>query len=259
MNFMLSIFTLLLGASCLAFSSLSAPAVALPATLKPEPHQRDPFDWNARHEAVKRRNREVKPEYVMIGDSITHHWGGEPSGDSGKRGEDSWKKLFGPHRATNMGFGFDYVDNAYYRVQNGELDGISPRVVIVLLGTNNLGHRRDTPQACADNMAAFIRLVRRKCPSSRVLLLGILPRKEKDLEQPIIQTNKLLAKLHDGKAVFFANPGKALLSEDGASPRQDFMRDTVHPNGKGYEVLGRELGILLKRMDSAYRGGQDSR
>ena len=72
-------------------------------------------------------------------------------------------------------------------------------------------------------------------------------------------TNKLLAKLHDGKAVFFANPGKALLSEDGASPRQDFMRDTVHPNGKGYEVLGRELGILLKRMDSAYRGGQDSR
>lgn len=103
-------------------------------------------------------------------------------------------------------------------------------------------------------MAAFIRLVRRKCPSSRVLLLGILPRKEKDLEQPIIQTNKLLAKLHDGKAVFFANPGKALLSEDGASPRQDFMRDTVHPNGKGYEVLGRELGILLKRMDSAYRG-----
>ena len=66
MNFMLSIFTLLLGASCLAFSSLSAPAVALPATLKPEPHQRDPYDWNARHEAVKRRNREVKPEYVMI-------------------------------------------------------------------------------------------------------------------------------------------------------------------------------------------------
>ena len=49
------------------------------------------------------------------------------------------------------------------------------------------------------------------------------------------------------------------MSEDGVSPRQDFMRDTVHPNGKGYEVLGRELGILLKKMDSAYRGGEDSR
>lgn len=259
MNFMLSIFTLLLGASCLAFSSLSAPAVALPATLKPEPHQRDPYDWNARHEAVKRRNREVKPEYVMIGDSITHHWGGEPSGDSGKRGEDSWKKLFGPHRATTWASDSITWIMPITACRTGNWTAFPRRVVIVLLGTNNLGHRRDTPQACADNMAAFIRLVRRKCPSSRVLLLGILPRKEKDLEQPIIQTNKLLAKLHDGKAVFFANPGKALLSEDGASPRQDFMRDTVHPNGKGYEVLGRELGILLKRMDSAYRGGQDSR
>lgn len=93
----------------------------------------------------------------MIGDSITHHWGGEPSGDGKNTGAGSWEKLFGPHAATNMGFGFDYVDNAYYRVQNGELDGISPRVIIVLLGTNNLGHRKDTPQACADNIRAFVR------------------------------------------------------------------------------------------------------
>lgn len=125
MNSLLYTFTALLGAACLALPAFSAPAAALPATLKPEPHQRDPYDWNARHEAVKKRNRAVKPEYVMIGDSITHHWGGEPSGDSRKAGEASWEKLFGPHAVTNMGFGFDYVDNAYYRVQNGELAGIS--------------------------------------------------------------------------------------------------------------------------------------
>ena len=152
MNSLLYTFTALLGAACLALPAFSAPAAALPATLKPEPHQRDPYDWNARHEAVKKRNRAVKPEYVMIGDSITHHWGGEPSGDSRKAGEASWEKLFGPHAVTNMGFGFDYVDNAYYRVQNGELAGISPRVIIILLGTNNLGHRKDAPQACADNI-----------------------------------------------------------------------------------------------------------
>ena len=147
MNSLLYTFTALLGAACLALPAFSAPAAALPATLKPEPHQRDPYDWNARHEAVRKRNQSVKPEYVMIGDSITHHWGGEPSGDSRKAGEASWEQLFGSHAVTNMGFGFDYVDNAYYRVQNGELDGISPRVIIVLLGTNNLGHRKDTPQA----------------------------------------------------------------------------------------------------------------
>lgn len=157
MNFFSYMLAILLGGASVAFSAPSIPPSALPATLKPEPHQRDPYDWNARHEAVKKRNRTVKPEYVMIGDSITHHWGGEPSGDGKNTGAGSWEKLFRPHTATNMGFGFDYVDNAYYRVQNGELDGISPRVIIVLLGTNNLGHRKDTPQACADNIRAFVR------------------------------------------------------------------------------------------------------
>ena len=237
---------------------ISAPAAALPATLKPEPHQRDPYDWNARHEAVKKRNRAVKPEYVMIGDSITHHWGGEPSGDSRKAGEASWEKLFGPHAVTNMGFGFDYVDNAYYRVQNGELAGISPRVIIILLGTNNLGHRKDAPQACADNIKAFVRLVHQKCPSSKILLLGILPRREKNLAEPVKQTNKLLAKLQNGKNVFFADPGKALLSADGVSPRNELMKDVVHPNAKGYEVLEKELSVLLKKLDAKYRGGKSA-
>lgn len=127
------------------------------------------------------RNRSVNPEYAVFGDSITHRWGGEPSGDNRAlgTGKEAWKNLFSPHTVTNMGFGSDYVDNAYYRVQLGELDGISPRVIIVLLGTNNLGGRKDTPQSCADNLKAFVSLVGRKCPASKILLLGILPRKER--------------------------------------------------------------------------------
>ena len=256
MNFLFSIFTLLLGASCLALPASSAPGAVLPSTLKPEPHQRDPYDWKARHEAVRKRNEAVKPEYVMIGDSITHRWGGEPSGDSNQPGKASWDRLFGSHAVTNMGFGFDYVDNAYYRVQHGELDGISPRVIIILLGTNNLGHRKDTPQACADNIKAFVRLVHQKCPSSKILLLGILPRKEKDLVEPVKRTNRLLAKLQNGKNVFFAEPGKALLSADGVFPQNEFMGDVVHPSAKGYEVLEKELAVLLKKLDAKFRRGK---
>lgn len=259
MHFFLNISLVFLGACCLALPSSAAAADALPPTLKPEPHHRDPYDWDARHEAVKKRNREVRPEYVMIGDSITHRWGGEPAVGSKRVGENSWKELFGPHAVTNMGFGFDYVDNAYYRVQHGELDGISPRVIIILLGTNNLGHRKDTPQACADNLRALVRLVRQKCPSTKILLLGILPRMEKNLHPAIADANKLLARLQDGKKVFFANLGKALLSGDGASPRKEFMMDVVHPNGKGYEALGKELAARLKKMDSRYKGGAPSR
>lgn len=126
----------------------------------------------------------------------------------------------------------------------------------MLLGTNNLGHRRDMPQACADNIKAFLRLVHRKCPSSKILLLGVLPRKEKDLAGPVKQTNRLLAKLQNGKNVFFADPGKALLSADGVSPQNAFMKDVVHPNAKGYEVLEKELAVLLKKLDAKYRGGK---
>ena len=125
---------LLAGVSCAAFFS-GACANELPSTLKPQVNERAVYDWNGRHKAVMERNRSVNPEYAVFSDSITHRWGGEPSGDNRGlgTGKEAWKNLFSPHTVTNMGFGSDYVDNAYYRVQLGELDGISPRVIIVLL------------------------------------------------------------------------------------------------------------------------------
>ncbi len=230
----------------------AAAAEALPNSLKPEPHQRDPYNWAKRHAAVKERHKTVKPDYVMIGDSITHHWAGEPTEGTRNINKLAWQKVFGKFKVTNMGFGFDYVDNAYYRVQDGELDGVSPRVIIMLIGTNNLGHRKDSPQACAANVRALLQLVRKKCPASKVLLLGILPRKEKTLAAPIAETNKLLAKMQDGRTVFFANPGKLFLAADGKTARPDLLRDVVHPNAKGYDVLANELLKYLPKLDPSY-------
>lgn len=88
---------------------------------------------------------------------------------------------------------FDYVDNAYYRVQNGELDGISPRVIIVLLRTNNLGHRKDTPQACADNIRAFVRLVRLEVPFFKFCCWAFSHGRRKNWRNRLKQTNRLLA------------------------------------------------------------------
>lgn len=231
-------------------------AAELPASLKPEPHQRDPYNWQARHENVKKRNSEIKPDYVMIGDSIIHHWGGEPEYENGAVGKDSWDALFKGKTSANLGFGFDYIDNAYYRVEHGELDGISPRVIIVLMGTNNLGHRKDSPADCAANMKAFLELVAAKCPKSRILLLGILPRMEPELANPIKETNALYEKLA-GKniksRIVFADPGKVLM--DGASPhpKKIYMRDTVHPNADGYRMLSKQIAAALNKWDAAYR------
>ncbi len=237
--FLLSVAAL---ASFVVRAGLPAPGSALPPTLRPEPQQRDSYDWKARHAAVLARNREVRPDVVFIGDSITHFWGGEPAGPA--HGGKAWADLFAGLTVTNLGFGFDYADNAYYRVLHGELDGIAPRVILVNVGTNNLGHRRDTAEACAANVAALVRLIRGRQPRAKVLLLGVYPRRESALAAPIREANRRLEGLADGRWVFYADPGQTLLGTDGlADPK--VMRDTVHPNAEGYRRLSGAIRAAL--------------
>lgn len=234
----------------LGVAPLCHAALPVPSSLVAEPHQRDPYDWNARHQAVKNYVGKVKPEYVAIGDSITHHWGGEPSLGSAKRASGVWNSLFGNHTVANMGFGFDYIDNAYYRIQDGELAGHSPRVIIVLLGTNNLGHRKDSPRQCAAHMKAFLELLRQEAPASKILLLGILPRKEKELAEPISATNKLYRQLADNKSVYFLDVAKG--GRKAASWQAECLRDFVHPNKAGYLVMASAIKRELRRIDPQF-------
>lgn len=216
---------------------VSASEGALPPTLRVEPNLRS-GDWPTRHNAVLKRNARVKPDIVFIGDSITHYWGGEPAGPG--TGKDSWAKLFQGVTVTNLGYGFDYVDNAYYRVLNGELEGISPKLVIVAIGTNNLNHRKDPPEACAANTQALVRLIRERLPNAKILLLGVYPRCTPATVEAIRENNRRIASFADGKQVFYANPGQALLGPDGlANPT--LFRDGVHPTAEGYRRLGKAL------------------
>ncbi len=242
----------LAGTAIFLLSAGTAFAGTLPESLKSEPHRRDSYGWADRHAAVLERNKTVKPAYVFFGDSTTHWWGGEPKSKMPVIGPESWEKLFGEHVVTNLGFGFDYIDNAYYRADNGELDGISPRVILVCLGTNNIGHRGDPAKICGDNMAAFVELLRKKSPNAKILLIGIYPRREANLAETIAGTNELYAKLADGEHVFFANPGKLLLGDDEKTANPKFMRDAVHLNADGYRIIGAELAKALAEIDPAY-------
>ncbi len=236
--------------------ALISPLVAkenLPETLKPEPHQRDPYHWQTRHEQVTQLNVTIKPEYVIIGDSITHMWGGKPVCQQFKpRAQASWDKLFGSHKVVNMGFGFDYIDNAYFRITDGELSKHQPRVIILLLGTNNIGHRKDKPQAVADNMNAMLNLLKTQCPQSKILLLSILPRQEEALRDTIISTNKAYEKLADNKKVFYLNLAPYLSTKEGTTDKQYFS-DPVHINAKGYEQLVAPIAKKLSQIDPQYR------
>jgi len=235
--------------STLLAANVLAADATLPASLKPESQHRDAhvYDWDHRHQAVLERNRNIKPDVVFIGDSITHFWGGEPSDFHG-RGEDSWKRMVGSHVASNFGFGFDYIDNAYYRVLNGELDGIAPKVIVILLGTNNLGHRKDSPESCADNMRAFLDLLRQRSPRSKILLLGILPRGDASLNKLISATNLLYSKMADGRQIYFDDASDAYLPPGATAVSKDLMPDGVHPSAKGYELLGDNIRSHLDKL-----------
>ena len=210
-----------------------------PPSLRPEPQQRDDYNWEERHQSVLNRNAKVKPEIVFIGDSITHQWGGAPASHR-TFGKEAWERLFHNKSVTNLGFGYDYADNAYYRILHGELDGISPRLILINIGTNNLGHRGDSADACAANIAALVALVQKKQPEAQVLILGIYPRREPHLLASIAQVNARLATLADGKQIRFADIGKAISTPEGyADPR--YFRDRVHPNAAGYERLAEAL------------------
>lgn len=247
----LCLLALLVGAE-----SPGAPAPApLPPTLKPEAPAHRGYNWQQRHLAAKEALATLHPDYAFLGDSITHHWGGEPSLGCQNWSSGSWKELFKGHTVVNMGFGADTIDNAYHRIADDELGGASPRVILVLLGTNNIGGRRhDTPEACAANMKALLSLLRRKAPSSKILLLGLLPRREASLAESVAATNKLYREMADDKTIFFLDltPALALPGKRGAPPLADpaLMLDSVHPNDRGYSALVPKLQKALQRIDS---------
>lgn len=208
----------------------------------------DPYVWIERHRQVIETNKERNPRLILIGDSITHYMGGVPYQEL-RRGQDTWETLFEPYRAVNMGFGFDRTDHVLWRITHGELDGISPQGVLILIGANNMG-----PYAEADTAEAIrkiLDIILEKLPAAKILLVGVLPHlctEEANRQQRIDNLNAMLAKLDgyaDGK-VRFTNAGRSVFLGDDGAFRGDLCCDgTLHPNEEGNRRLGAALRPLI--------------
>ena len=217
------------------FLSCLAAGAADRSTVTPVTQDRDrrSYDWATRHSAILKLNKARQPKVVLIGDSITHHWGGEPR--MGKvSGARSWARYLEPRGAANLGFGWDMTENVLWRLQHGELDGLKPKAVVLLIGTNNL--MADPVPEIVDGIEAIIGEIRRRCPGAKVLVLA-LPRgnredplraKAAELARALV-SHKLGDKALDLSGLF--------LMPDGSIPR-DLMGDLLHPTEKGYEILG---------------------
>lgn len=196
--------------------------------------------WQKRWNQKKHMAAQGGWDIVLIGDSITQGW--ETAGKA------AWSKYLEPRKALALGYGGDRTEHVLWRLDNGEVDGLKPRAVVIMIGTNNTGHRKDPPEAIAAGVRAIIDRVREKMPATKILLLAIFPRgatRDDPMRANNDAANAILKTFEDGKRVFFADIGPKFLGPDGTLSRE-VMPDLLHLNAASYDVWGAELERLLK-------------
>ena len=194
-----------------------------------------------RHAQFLERSRQGEIDLVFLGDSITDRWP--------RVGERSWQKL-APYKPANFGIEGDCTEHLLWRLEHGELDRISPKVVTVLIGSNNVFYFADEkPEWTARGIERVVSLIRKRTPKSKVLLFGILPRDERDsrVRRTIAAVNREIQQLDDGVHVRFADIGAQFLDDAGNIP-PDIMPDQVHLSAKGYDLWYRSLESILPGM-----------
>lgn len=212
--------------------------------------ENDSYDWFKRHEKILEIKDSLNPEIVLIGDSITHFWGGDfPPPDVPARGPKSWNDTFGGKRVLNLGFGWDRTQNVLWRLDHGEFDGLRPHQVVILIGTNNLSGtknaRTSTPQEIADGIREIILRVRSKSPGSHIVLMGILPRSAAYTAR-ITATNEILRKdWSNVPGLSFVDITQGL--SEGGKLKAGLFSDGTHPTERGYAVWGSALKAVLDR------------
>lgn len=214
----------------------------------PVTHNRDfrVYDWAERHQQILDLNKPgaSKAQVVLIGDSITHFWAGEPR-SARVAGAISWEKYLAPHAPINLGYGWDRTENVLWRLQHGEVAGLKPKAYVVLIGTNNLS--TNTVSETVEGIEVVCNEIRAKSPGAKILLLGLLPRSERPdgLRQKASEVNGLLitraAKICDR----YIDLSARYVQPDGRITKA-MMSDFLHPTDLGYEIMGKAIDDTLK-------------
>jgi lysophospholipase L1-like esterase len=226
-----------------------SPGAALAGNTAMVPVPRDfPTNWIARHEEYVAGAKKGDIDLLFLGDSITDGW------RWGNGGSKIWPEMYALRHAANFGIGWDRIQNVLWRVENGELQKIHPKVVVLLIGTNNTGNEDDgrprntTPEIIAgiSNLASQIQS---RLPGGRILLLGLFPRGEKNdpIREQVKAVNAGLAALADDNKIKFLDLGEKFLAPDGTLSR-DLFPDLLHPNARGYRIWADAMEPTLAEM-----------
>lgn len=198
--------------------------------------------WEERRARNLERLAQGNVELLMLGDSITEGWERE--------GKALWDKLYAPRGAVNLGYGGDKTENLLWRLQNGELDGISPRAAVVMIGTNNTGHRLENPRFTAAGIRAVLDELRARQPQMKILLLGIFPRDAQPgtpMRKINSATNEIVSRYADNENIFYLDIGDRFLAEDGELSAE-IMPDYLHLSEQGYQIWAEAMEPALARL-----------
>lgn len=200
---------------------------------------RDNYDWYARHQEILRLKNERKPKVVLIGDSITHFWGGDPQYFN--RGVDSWNALWKGKNVLNLGYGWDRIENVLWRIRHDELDGYEAETIVMMIGTNNFG--RDSNDRIVAGINQLVDEIHAKQPKARLYVCGILPRNGSEAQVELV--NSMLRRcLHTDYATY-VDMSSLVLGQDGKIIKEYFS-DGLHPNAAGYEKFAEMLKKGMK-------------
>ena len=199
--------------------------------------------WEKRVANDAAKARQGGWELVFIGDSITDFWQ--------NRGKEVWDKYYGVYRALNLGISADRTEHVLWRLDNGELDGYRPKLLILMIGTNNTGHRpavQESPEDTAAGIKAILDKIAQKSPDTKVVLHPLFPRGEKPDDSARVRNDKVNALIKgyaDGKRVVFLDFNKELLEPDGTLTKE-MMPDFLHPKAKGYGIWTKAIMPVIK-------------
>jgi len=220
-------------------AALSAEDARPNSAVKPQPRSGNKW-WNDRHESMNARVKQGKVDLLLIGDSITHGWEGG--------GKEVWAKYYAPRNAVNLGIGGDRTQHVLWRLDHGNIDGISPKLAVLMIGTNNSGD--NTSEEIAQGIEAIVKKLRAKLPETKVLILAIFPRgpNKDDPRRKVNEgANQIVKKLADEKMVFYLDIGGSFLNDDGTLSRK-VMPDLLHLTPASYKTWAEAIEPTVSKL-----------
>lgn len=207
------------------------------ATMQPVTQRREPnnYEWQTRHRDIMKHLQTNPPRAVILGNSITHFWGGEPAGPR-KNGAESWAKVMAKAGFQNLGYGWDRIENVLWRIHHGELDGYEAEKVVLMIGTNNMG--MSTDEDIVEGLRFLVAAIRDRQPHAAIKVIGILPRR--DHEDWVRDINLQIRIMANEEGCAFRDAGTALLLPSGKIDESLFS-DGLHPNEKGYSKIANTI------------------